>query len=71
MSDYLGDDLSPNDRRRLERHLSECADCAQVLRTLEALITELRDVRESAGDAVADSVLRAVRTRLDEPLGPP
>ncbi len=71
MSDYLAEELSRDDRARIERHVAECADCAQVLTTLETLIAELQDVRDAAGDATADVILQAVRRRLDTPQEQP
>jgi anti-sigma factor RsiW len=41
LSDYLDDELSPDERRALDAHLSTCADCAGAL-------DELRQVVETA-----------------------
>lgn len=68
MSAYLGDDLTPEDRLRVERHTEDCPECAQVLETLETLITELQGVRDTAGNPAAESVLQSVLARLDRPL---
>lgn len=70
MSAYLGGDLSPDDRRRLEGHAGECPECAQALETLETLIVELQLVRDAAGAPAAESILQSVRARLREPTEP-
>ena len=44
VSAYHDGELPPEDARRLEAHLAQCAACARELRTLESLSRVLRDV---------------------------
>ena len=66
MSDHLDADLAESDRERLERHLRECPECAELLRELKAMVRALGDTPGGAGDRVALAVLAAVRERLGE-----
>lgn len=38
LSDYLDDELDPEERRAAEAHLSECAECRATLAELEAVV---------------------------------
>lgn len=42
MSAYIDDAVSPRQKARLERHLSECLECRQTLSELRATVTLLR-----------------------------
>ncbi len=63
ISEYIDGDLSPSERRRLERHTDICPECRRALRTLIALVLELRRLRGAARPSVA-SVASRVLERL-------
>src|ERR1035441_5013331 len=46
-SDYLDSELSPRERRRVERHTADCPECRELLRSLQALIGVLGTDRKS------------------------
>ena len=58
---YLDRELSPDESREVERHLSECAGCRRELETYGALRRLLRSARSSAPEAET-ALLRATRT---------
>jgi anti-sigma factor RsiW len=62
LSAYLDGELSPRQRRRLERHVSACADCAPTLRSLIRVIHALRTLPRPPASAAADGVVARLRT---------
>jgi anti-sigma factor RsiW len=60
LSDYLDDDLAPEDRAAAEAHLAACGACACTAAELAATIEALRGLR--AGAASRGSRTRAATT---------
>ena len=46
LSSYIDDQVTPGERRRVERHLAECADCRAELESLRLTVSLLRDLPE-------------------------
>jgi anti-sigma factor RsiW len=69
MSDYVDGDLSPRERRRLERHTEICPECRRALRTLVVVVSELRRLRRNERGKVASQVVERLTGRLDEEPG--
>ncbi len=65
-SEYLDSELGPRARRRVERHVEDCPECRELLRSLRALIDALGTVRDDEGRVVAGAVLASVQSRLSE-----
>lgn len=65
-SDYLDSEIAPRERERVERHVDDCPECRELLRSLRALIGGLGMIREDEGRRVASVVLAAVESRLSE-----
>jgi anti-sigma factor RsiW len=61
LSDYLDDHLSPDERERLEDHVSICPHCRRVLRTLRRTLESLMDLRGERRPGLADSVVERLR----------
>ena len=64
---YLDNELPPDERGRVEDHLSECTECrreAEIMRTMKEDLAEL-----PGGDPDGGSVWDAVDRRLTRPLG--
>jgi anti-sigma factor RsiW len=61
LSDYLDDDLSPLERRRVEDHVGICPHCRRVLRTLKRTLESLTDLRRGGRPGLADSVVDRLR----------
>ncbi len=57
MSDYLDGDLTPGERRRLDRHADGCPECRNALRSLVIVVSELRGLRRPARGEVASQVV--------------
>jgi anti-sigma factor RsiW len=57
LTDYLDEALPPADRRRLERHLSECPHCAEYL-------TQLRRTIAATGRVGPEDLSPALRDAL-------
>ncbi len=65
-SAYLDGELGPRERQRVERHVEDCPECRDLLRSLLALIQALGMIREDEGRLVAGIVLASVHSRLSE-----
>jgi anti-sigma factor RsiW len=63
-SEYLDDDLGPEERRRVARHRRECPECDALLEALRSMVVVLGGMRGSAGSSVAAAVLAGVREEL-------
>ncbi len=68
-SDYLDDDLRPDERARLEGHVDDCPECRELLRSLHAIVNALGTMRGDEGELMADTVLASVRSRVNETPG--
>lgn len=70
MSEFLDEELVPDARTRMERHVGACPECERLLAGLRAVVRGLGALpaRDSGADAVRIAAL--VRGRLDEPPGP-
>jgi anti-sigma factor RsiW len=68
MSDYVEDELSVRQRRRLAAHEALCPDCARVVATLNALIHLLPSLSlaPNAALGVAEETAERVRARIEE-----
>jgi anti-sigma factor RsiW len=61
LSDYLDDDLSPDERERIEDHVSVCPHCRRVLRTLRRTLESLMQLPTEPRPSVADGVIERLR----------
>jgi anti-sigma factor RsiW len=61
LSDYLDDDLSPQERRRVEDHVGICPHCWRVLRTLRQTLESLTGLRREGRPGLADGVIERLR----------
>ena len=62
MSDYLDGALSRRERRRLSRHLVDCADCATYLEQLRAVIAASGTARpDDLAPAAVDAFVELFR----------
>ncbi len=57
LSDYLDDELTPAERRRLERHADICPECGPLLRALTVTVFRLRQLRFRRPGSVAPRVV--------------
>jgi anti-sigma factor RsiW len=64
MSAYIDGELAQLRRPRLDRHLAECAQCRDLLRSLRRMIAALGELPVPPGGAKPDDVAAAVRRRL-------
>lgn len=69
MSGYLDGGLAPSRRTRMERHVTECPECRQLLAVLCRVVGALRRMRPPVG-ATALQIAASVRLRLEEPARP-
>jgi RNA polymerase sigma-70 factor, ECF subfamily len=63
VSDYINDDLSPDDRGMLERHLAACPTCPPLYSALVGVHTELGRLRDPDSVIPPDLAAR-VATRV-------
>ncbi len=61
LSQYLDDELSPSERRRLEQHTGICPQCKRVLATLQRTLQALTALRHEPAPGVADGVIERLR----------
>jgi anti-sigma factor RsiW len=66
MSAFLDHDLTPPQRTRMERHVSECHQCRTVLTGLQLLVAALNRLLAPA-DRDASRIAASVRARITEP----
>ncbi len=68
LSAYIEGDLPDRQERRLGAHEELCPECAQLIRTLQALITALPALRlpPEASFAIAERTAEQVRARIEE-----
>jgi anti-sigma factor RsiW len=67
MSDYLDGDLRPPERVRMERHLSECVECRQLIAGLRLVVDAMHRLPTPGLGPDPVQLAGAVRVRLDEP----
>jgi anti-sigma factor RsiW len=61
VSDYLDQELSESERKRLEDHVSICPHCRRVLRTLRRTLERLMDLPGEPRPGLADGVIDRLR----------
>jgi anti-sigma factor RsiW len=64
LSDYLDEDLSADERERVEQHVGVCPHCRRVLRTLRRTLESLMELPVEPRPSVADGIIERLR---DEP----
>jgi anti-sigma factor RsiW len=62
LSEYLDEDLSPEERRRVEEHVSMCPQCRRVLATLRRTVESLMGLGEEARPGLSDGVIERLRS---------
>lgn len=62
LSEYIDEELSPEERRRLEEHVSRCPQCHRVLATLRRTVKSLLGLADEARPGVADGVIQRLRS---------
>jgi anti-sigma factor RsiW len=65
-SAYLDGDLAPRDVARVARHVSDCAECRELLHSLQAIVSTLESMRGEGDEPVAAAVFAAVKTTLGQ-----
>jgi anti-sigma factor RsiW len=65
MSDYLDGELASTRHRRMERHVTECPECRQLLAMLRRIVGALHRLPPPVG-ADALQIAASVRLRLGE-----
>jgi anti-sigma factor RsiW len=81
LSQYLDGELTHTERRALEAHLLDCADCRRALATLSQTIDALHALPAEPRPQLADAVIAALRLqetvnndlapRRSDPMAPP
>jgi anti-sigma factor RsiW len=66
LSDYSDGGLAARGRERIERHIPDCPECEQALRSLERLLVRLHGL-PALSEAQRPGIAAAVRRRLREP----
>lgn len=61
LSAYLEQQLTPEERRRVELHASICPNCTRVLQTLRRMLEGLHMLRAQPQTGVAESVIERLR----------
>jgi anti-sigma factor RsiW len=62
LSEYLDEDLSPEERERLEEHVSMCPQCRRVLATLRRTVEGLMGLGQEPHPGVAEGVIQRLRS---------
>jgi anti-sigma factor RsiW len=62
LSEYVDEDLSPAERRRVEEHVGMCPQCRRVLDTLRRTVRSLMGLPAEAPPDLADRVINRLRT---------
>lgn len=65
-SDYLDGDLRPREIARVQRHVDECVECRELLRSLQKIVGALGAMRDERGELVAGTVLASLKSGLGE-----
>jgi anti-sigma factor RsiW len=68
LSAYIDGQLPPHENRRLAAHEEVCAECGELIRALEAMLSWLPSLRlpPEAGLAIAERTAEHVRARVEE-----
>ncbi len=61
LSEYLDEELTAEERKRLEEHLSLCPQCRRVLATLRRTVESLMGLGDEPRPSVADGVIQRLR----------
>lgn len=61
LNDYLDDDLSIQELRRVEEHLSLCPECRRIMRTLRRTLEELMSLHSAAPPHLTESIIDRLR----------
>jgi anti-sigma factor RsiW len=61
LSEYLDQELSDEERERIEDHVSICPHCWRVLRTLRRTLEGLMGLRSEPRPSLADGVIDRLR----------
>jgi anti-sigma factor RsiW len=61
LSRYVGGELRPRARRRLDRHAWNCADCGRGIRAMRALVRALHGLDGPAGVSAPATIFDRVR----------
>ena len=69
LSEYLDDELTPDERRDVDAHLAACADCTAVLDELKRVVARAKTVeaRPPVEDLWPGIVARTADARADKP----
>jgi anti-sigma factor RsiW len=67
LSDYTDGGLAARGRGRIERHVPDCPECEQALRSLQRLLLLLHGL-PAVSEAERPDIAAAVRRRLREPF---
>jgi anti-sigma factor RsiW len=62
LSEYVDEELSTEERQRLEEHVSMCPQCRRVLATLRRTVESLMGLGDEPGPGVADGVIQRLRS---------
>jgi anti-sigma factor RsiW len=62
LSEYIDEELTPEERQRLEEHVSMCPQCRRVLATLRRTVESLMGLGEEPRPGVADGVIQRLRS---------
>jgi anti-sigma factor RsiW len=60
--DYLDDDLAPDERGRVERHVGVCPECRRALVGLQRVLQGLMALRSPAPAGLAPGIVRRLRS---------
>jgi anti-sigma factor RsiW len=63
MSSYLDSELGEADRRRMERHVSDCSECRRLLSGLRTTVEALGRLSAPRGGVDAPALALSVRAR--------
>lgn len=61
LSAYVDDELAPDERRRVRRHVADCPDCGHAERSLRAVLRRLRGLAGRKPHGLAASSIERVR----------
>jgi anti-sigma factor RsiW len=61
LSHYVEGELSPRNRRRLDRHASGCVDCGAGIRAMRALVYAIQGLGGAAGVRAPATIFDRVR----------
>lgn len=70
MSEYLDGEMDDRRRSRMERHVRDCPECEELMRSLGQVVTTLGSLRVEDGErSVAGAVLAQVQDELTADRG--